>query len=192
MLNPKIWNSEKCWILWGNKIGLSSPNNPCHRKFILCNLCWYLHSISWSLATLQKRSATLIITMIKYFSTAYLKNLSTHAQASPVSDLHQSIPCLAKPAYLLRHYGDASQMLDTLTRFYFFKNSIFHPCNALLSSWIFCVVLSIYIFLPVNWSLVYEYLKRLFQYTDSTSFFSLWGLTLLWFSWQPQGGERIH
>lgn len=59
--------------------------------------------------------------MMKYFSPAYLKNLSTHAQASPISDLHQSLPPPAKTAYLLRHYGDASQILNILTKFSFFK-----------------------------------------------------------------------
>lgn len=36
-------------------MGLFSLNNQCHRKFILCNLCWYFHPISWSPAILQKR-----------------------------------------------------------------------------------------------------------------------------------------
>ena len=112
--NSKIWNSEKCWISEWKRMGLSPLNSPCHEKFILWNICWYLYPISRSLAILQKMSATLTIMMRKYFSTAYLKNLSTHAQASPVSDLCQSIPSLAKPAYLLRHYDDASQRLNTL------------------------------------------------------------------------------
>lgn len=98
-LNSEIWNSEKHRILRGRRMGLSSMNNPCHRRFLLRNLCWYSHPVSWSLATLQKMSGTLITMMMKHFSTADLRNLSTHAQASPVSDLRQSTPSLAKPAY---------------------------------------------------------------------------------------------
>lgn len=115
---------RKCWILKGKHLGLSLLNNPHHSKFTLLNICRYLHPISCSLAILQKTSATLTIVMMNYFSTAFLKNLSTHVQASPISGLYQSIPSLPKPVYPLRHYGDVTQMLNILTRLSFCQNCI--------------------------------------------------------------------
>lgn len=122
---------RKCWILKGKQLGLSFLNNPHHHKFTLRNICRYLHPISCSLAILQKTSAPLTIMMMNSFSIAFLQNLSTHVQASPISDLYQSRPSLAEPIHPLMHYGNVTQTLNILTRLSFFKNCIQFSIHAI-------------------------------------------------------------